>query len=250
MYLTKPSHVSKQIVRHGVHEKGLTSYILDNVKKGDFVVDLGANIGYYTLIFAKLVGQEGQVIAFEPAISNFKILQKNITKNCYTNTKLENLAVSNVNEQSKLYHSKTDTGSHRMAESQTVDNDITEIVNVITLDKYFKTKVLTRDISLIKMDMEGSEFNALKGMENILKNTKKLTIVMEFAPFALKEAQSNPEDLIDYLDSFGFSFQYFKKESSPPTDTNKQYLKDYAINATGVWGYADVINLVCKKNIS
>lgn len=248
MYLTKPSLVSREIVRFGVHEKGITDYVFSTIKKGDFVVDLGANIGYYTLIFAKLVGQEGQVVSFEPEISNFKILQKNIRKNHYNNTKIENSAVSNKNEKTKLYLSKMGTGTHRLFEAPIIDNGVTQIVNVTTLDDYLKNNGMMQNISLIKMDIEGSEFNALQGMETILKTSKELKIIMEYAPFALKEAQTDPKELIDYLDSFGFSFKYFEKNSLTPKDTNRDYLKTRAEGDTGVWGNADVIDLVCTKN--
>jgi len=85
-------------------------------------------------------------------------------------------------------------------------------------------------------------------MENVLRTAKDLKIVMEYFPFALKEAHTDPNDLIDYLDSFGFSFEYFKKDSLTPVDTNKEYLKNMAENDTGAWGNANIIDLVCTKN--
>jgi len=155
MYLTKPSFVSSNLVKNGIHEKLETEYIFRTIKNGNVVVDLGANIGYFTLIFAKLVGIEGQVIAFEPELSNFKILQKNIKKNHYKNTIAENLAISNKILEAKLFLSKTNTGSHRMYKSKTEDlfttdgflkNPIKTTLEYQKLLEYEKQRILPRNL--------------------------------------------------------------------------------------------------------
>ncbi|MCG2725697.1 MAG: FkbM family methyltransferase [Elusimicrobia bacterium] len=84
-------------------ESFMTEFVKKVIKKGDIVLDLGAHIGYYTLIFAKLVGNEGKVIAFEPSPNNFALLKKNIGINGYKNVILKQKAVSNKNENIKLY---------------------------------------------------------------------------------------------------------------------------------------------------
>ena len=68
-----------------LHEKTIVNLVKNEIKKGDVVIDIGAHIGYYTVLFAKLVGPEGRVFAFEASPTNFKILKKNVDVNGYQN---------------------------------------------------------------------------------------------------------------------------------------------------------------------
>jgi len=74
----------------------ITDVLKKNVKKGDTVVDIGAHIGYFTIILSDLVGNDGKVIAFEPNPITFSILKKNIETNSLSNVILENLAISDI----------------------------------------------------------------------------------------------------------------------------------------------------------
>ena len=67
------------------YEGNETELVKREIKEGDLVIDVGANIGYYTLIFAKLVGEKGKVYAFEPEPRSFKLLKKNVEENKYQN---------------------------------------------------------------------------------------------------------------------------------------------------------------------
>lgn len=137
-----------------------------NIHLGNTVLDIGANIGYYTLIMSKLVGSTGKVYAFEPEPKNFEILKKNIELNKLDNVILEQKALSNIDGVTYLQLSK-DSGQHRLS-----DHGVK--VESITLDSYFGG-----GIDFIKMDAEGSEYKIFKGMKNALKN-KNLKIVTEF----------------------------------------------------------------------
>jgi len=102
---------------NGVYEPFETELVRKEVKKGDVVLDIGANIGYYTLIFAKLVGQEGEVLAFEPDPNNFALLKKNIEINGYRNVSLLQKAVSNRSGKIRLYLSDSNPGAHTIYDS-------------------------------------------------------------------------------------------------------------------------------------
>lgn len=78
---------------HGIYEPLETELAKKEVKKGNVVLDIGANIGYYTLIFAKLVGEDGKVFAFEPDPTNFALLKKNVEMNGYKNVMFVQKAV-------------------------------------------------------------------------------------------------------------------------------------------------------------
>lgn len=119
---------------------------------GELVLDIGANIGYYTLLMSKMVGESGKVYAFEPEPKNFEILQKNIKLNNANNVVIEKLALSDKVGRSFIALSE-DSGQHRISDSGLE-------IQTTTIDEYFGNK----KIDFIKMDAEGSEGKILRGM--------------------------------------------------------------------------------------
>src|SRR3989344_942009 len=147
MYLDEDDSLRLSIF--GVYEPSQTELIKQEVKEGDTVLDIGANIGYYTLIFAKLVGPRGKVYAFEPDPKNFSLLKKNIKINSYDNVVLINKAISDKTEKIKLYFSSNNKASHTIYGSEKNTNFVT--IDSIKLDDYFKTN--EQDISFVKIDV-------------------------------------------------------------------------------------------------
>ncbi len=239
IYLQKHSFVSKCLVRRGIHEETLTKFVINEIKKGDVVLDVGANIGYYTLIFAKIVGENGHVFAFEPEPSNFNLLKKNVMVNNYRNVSLEKIVISNKNGNTKLYLSKTNAGSHRIYLSNTVKNNFIN-VEMKTLDEYFKNNSIRDKISFIKMDVEGSEIGVIKGMNSILEN-KKLTVMLEFDPRQIKNYGASPEDLLNILANHGFSFSYEDKQKCRLEKCKMNDLLKFVKNS-------EYTILICTKN--
>ncbi len=185
-----------------IYEKNETNFVKDSVNKGDIVIDIGANIGYYTLMFAKLVGDTGKIYSFEPDPRNFFILEKNIQINGYNNVILEKKAVSNKLGKSTLYVNENSAESS-MHKPNNVINEI--YVDLITLDNYFEVNSITPDF--IKIDIEGYELNALKGMESILQSSNKTKIMIEYNPLTKKELKSDPMDNLTFLSELGFKFK-------------------------------------------
>jgi FkbM family methyltransferase len=157
----------------GVYEPFETELVKKEIRKGDVVLDVGANIGYYTLIFAKLVGENGKVFAFEPDPSNFALLKKNVEINGYKNITLVQKAVSNKTGKTKLYLSDRNLGDHRIYDSHDGRRYIE--IDAIRLDDYFKD--YNGKIDFIKMDIQGAEGGAIQGMRSLLKKSKNVKIV-------------------------------------------------------------------------
>ena len=178
-----------------------TDIVKSNVKKNDIVVDVGANIGLHTLNMARIVGNTGQVFAFEPDPSNFEILKKNVKINNYKNIILEQKAVGDKHGRTTLYQSDH-PGKHRIF-PQTEQAKSQVQVELTNLDNYFDSD-MTNKINFIKIDVEGLEFNVLKGMKNILKNSKKIKILFEFMPENTMEVGFTPIELLNYLTSNDF----------------------------------------------
>lgn len=196
-------------IRDNGKEHLTTELFKQAVKKGYTVVDIGANIGYFTLLGARLVGKEGKVYAFEPEPNNYEMILKNVTLNGYSNVVATQKAVSDVARKVKLYLSKTDVGAHTLREQhahpqfdQGQFGDFVE-VDAITLDKFFEDK--EKSINVVKMDCEGSEMAALLGMDKIIKVNKNLKMFIEFYPSAIREMGYSPEEFVHKLFDYGFS---------------------------------------------
>jgi len=174
-----------------------TKLFNDIIKNGEVLVDVGANIGYFTLLMAKLSGSSGKIFSFEPENKNFEILEKNVKINNYQNVVLEKKGVSDRNGVNKFFLSSKNTGMHSL---QKIRDDSKEVkIDVIKLDDYFFTLDLVEKISLIKIDVEGAEFQVLNGMKTILKN-KNLKLLIEFIPDHLKKHGTNPSDVLKILE--------------------------------------------------
>lgn len=178
-----------------IHDPLQTELIKKFVKNGDTVIDVGAHIGYYTLLLAGLVGKKGQVYAFEPSPENFKILKKNVKINGYTNVTLVNKALSNQPGLLNLYLSQFSQADHQTYYTKAQKPFIK--VRAATLDKYFKN--LKKEISFIKIDVQGFESKIIKGMDNLLSKNKRLKILIEFWPLGISNSKENPKELLEIL---------------------------------------------------
>ena len=183
-----------------------TQTMKDNVLPGNIVVDLGANIGYFTCLLAKLVGEDGKVFAFEPDPRNLKLLRRNIQENDYKNVIIADKAVSDVNGSCTLYSSQKKFGANRIFESKKKQtHDFIPIKSeTICLDDYFEKQNLLKKIDFIKIDIEGSEFRAFNGMKKILELNNNLKIFTEIAPSLLEDAGSSEKQILDFLQEHEF----------------------------------------------
>ncbi len=162
-----------------------TEIVKNNVDKNDVVVDVGANIGYYTLLMAK---NNAFVYSYEPEPTNFDLLKKNVLLNNFSsNVKLYNKAVSNFFGHSKLVLSEHSTGQHKLVNSRFGTKLIDIEVIKIELDK----------INFAKIDVEGAELNVLKGMKTLPNK-----MLIEFNSMNLEEFGTNPQDFLNFLNNY------------------------------------------------
>lgn len=215
-----------------------TKLVKNLVKEGDVALDIGAHIGYYTLLLAKLVGKSGKVIAFEPDPDNFQLLKKNVIANGYTNTVLESKAVSNMVGTATLYRSVLDSAQSRLHSSGFCESSQ---VDTVTLDNYFKG--YEGGIDFIKIDAEGAEASIVQGADSVLRRNPNVTILTEFFPSMIKSYGSDPGEYLRRLTMYGYSFYDIdeKNMSVVPTDTHT-ILSTYSIGPTETY-----TNLLCVK---
>ena len=181
------------------------------VKPGDTVVDAGANIGYYTVIASRLVGDQGKVYAFEPEPVNFAMLHKNVHLNGLTNVVLEQKALSNRKGTLKLYIAEQNKGDHRIYQPEGESRASVD-VEAVRLDEYFQG--YPPGIDVLKTDTQGADGLILQGMSGLLQGrTDGPTIFMEFWPYALKGMGTDAGDLLKWLQSSGYRFYDFHPAS-------------------------------------
>jgi FkbM family methyltransferase len=184
---------------NGIFEPQEIELVKQQVSLGDTVLDIGANIGYYTLIFAKLVGEHGKVFAFEPDPTNFALLKKNVEINGYSNVILVPKAVSNENKKAKLYLCEQNKGMHRVYNSVFCNDSID--IEFLRLDDYFQDD----KINFIKIDIEGAEYAAIQGMRNLLNRNREAKLLTEFSPAASLENGIDSTDYLKILVDLGFN---------------------------------------------
>lgn len=166
------------------------------VRECDTVIDIGANIGYFTVLLANLVGPQGKVYAFEPDPRNFQLLKQTIEKNGWTNVIAEQKAISDKEGEFTLYQGREWTGN-----SLTPNNYVsTTTIQVTNLDNYLPHE---KNIKLVKMDMDGSEPLAIAGMSKLIKRNPGIYVMAEYEPGNVKRYLKNPLDFITIAEKQG-----------------------------------------------
>lgn len=150
----------------GEYEKAELTSIKQFLKHDSVFIDIGANIGLYTLFASKIITENGQIISFEPFSQNFNSLVKNISLNGFSNVCLKKMAIGEKNGVINLYYDENEK-NFGMVSAISLEKGIQEEVKVITLDSYLKNESFDK-IDLVKIDIEGFEYSALLGMRNTL----------------------------------------------------------------------------------
>jgi|GEM_PF-880331 len=233
--------LGQRLLNEGVYEAFETSLINSLVKPGMNTLNIGANIGYYTVQHSKLVGDTGTVYAFEPESINFDLLMKNLKENKCDNTKAFQSAVGDKNGQMTLYIDCINRGAMSMHPKNIVGDSGKVTVQSITLDDYVEKNIISKKIDLIQMDTQGSEAMIVRGAQNMLTENKPL-IIMEFWPFGLYSLDDDPQELLETLEQIGykyiFSIDENKQELIPVNTIN---LIEQCVGRPDKKGYTNII---------
>ena len=202
------SAVSNHLFVHKTWEPEETQLVANLLKPGDVFVDIGANIGYFTLLASTSVGPAGRVFAFEPEPRNFALLCKNSQVNHCSNVRCEAKAVTNVNQPLEIHLSSFNFGDHRIFASHD-DEEYNRgrqrtrtRIEGIALDSYLPPG---SRVDFIKMDIQGAEYFAIQGMKRVLTDNPAVMLLIEFWPHGLREAGVEPSALLDEFALLGLS---------------------------------------------
>ena len=182
------------------HETGTVSLVKKILHPKMIVINIGANVGFYSLLSAKLVGSMGKIFAFEPGVNALEFLELNVQINNYSNMTIIPKAVSNFTGNSDLHIHESITGNSLFplgeGESKTIS------VPTISIDKFLEEKDIQIDLLII--DAEGAEQFILEGSQNIFKTNPKLNVILEFNPKSLKLAGTDAKSFLELIKQLGF----------------------------------------------
>lgn len=215
---------------------------LSLVDDGDIVFDIGANRGYYTILFSHLVGKQGQVYAFEPVPPTFNQLNMTVlSEKIFDNIELNNLALGNTNSEINIYMPDQDDGQASLAKTHSVGSWInTEVVNeypckVVKLDDYVKDNAVRR-LDFVKCDVEGYELLALQGATEVIGKYLPIIYLEVFDQWTTSFGYL-PNDILDFLSPFGYSQFYLVGQES-------QCISEPIANINSLSGCANLICIV------
>jgi len=228
--------IAGDLIYNGEYEP-MTTRVFKHILKPDMrVIDVGANVGYFTLLSASIVGNKGRVYSFEPEQKNFNELLSNIELNGYKNVTANRKAVDSKNGIAQFSVSRFEPGRHSLI-ADTMGGKIDKVdVETIRLDDAVKGK-----IDLIKTDTEGNEFGVIQGAEKLLRQ-KDIKLIVEFFSINNNNARYTFMELWELIKGQGFEYMYLLDERK-----HELIQADYANIKHHVVGLKYSGNVLCSK---
>lgn len=197
-----------------IFESGTIYFIKDYLRAGQTVLDVGANVGYFSLLFSQIVGNTGQVIAFEPGDFSFNLLKQNKELNQYHWLKIYQAALGEddkivsfnsgepgmdvYNSLGDICHPSADASKFKKIQIQQFKGD-----------NWFEQHNIS-SIDLMKIDVEGGEYGVIKGMLKMFEN-KRISILLIEITYEMSESFGyQPSDIIELLKKFGYQWFYLQ----------------------------------------
>ena len=215
--------VSKSLVFQSNYEFNETNLVKKVIKPGWTVIDVGANFGWYSIHFAQLVGQNGNIFSFEPIPETYEELNSNIKLNSCQNIKAFDFALGNkvgtISFGVPNFDGGSGTSSEFLKYSKRIQTTMRKLDDVIKEQKINK-------VDFIKADIEGGELNMLKGAEKLLEDFRP-KILIEIVDMHCQRFGHFPVDVYQFLINKGYKGLFIGNEYTHWVD-NIQYTKEKA----------------------
>jgi FkbM family methyltransferase len=225
----------------GTYERGTVALIRRIMGQDMTLVDLGANIGYFSLVAAQTMGGAGRVYSFEPDPDTYNILERNVTANGFDNViEAISAAIADHEGTATFHQYVNDAGSSSLTLRELPIRD-SIMVEVTTLDLWAEARGWP-DIDIVKMDIEGAEVAALNGMREVSSKNEGLRLIIEFNAEALGSASSGHEELFASLRELGFKKLFVINDRSLKMFSLERGTKRLLRRAR--W---EPVNLYCEK---
>lgn len=210
-------------------ERTINRLIESNLAAGDVFLDVGANVGFFTVTASRIVGRDGQVHSFEPLPAIAALLRRTVEFNSLVNVKVIEAAVGAQAGNATMAVMKDSAYSHLLERATDVDADHGSWhaleVKVICLDQYV-AEALPGLPRLMKLDIEGAEVEALEGAQYLLSDPQGPDVICEVHESHLARFNHTPTEVFDRFLSLGY--QALDPETLKPVDVG--YLSDRRYN--------------------
>jgi len=196
--------LSEIIYQQGCHEPDLTSKLLPFIKPGMTVFDIGANIGFFTVLMARRVGASGSVHAFEINPNVLDLLEENIRIARVDNVRIARLAAARNNGESEFFVPRAgDEGEGSLKSSNRYEAEGTIKVRTVALDDYIRENAIGR-VDLVKIDIEGGESEAFEGARQLLSSPQRPVLMFEALDTACNNFGVTWLDVVEKVKGFGY----------------------------------------------
>lgn len=218
---TRDRLLAPWLLMDGLWESDATAWMHDTLRPGAVMVDVGANIGYFTVLAAQLVGPEGRVVAVEASPGLADIVRRNVAMNGHlpTVTVWQRAAWSGLDRlrlHQRVHYGANSSLAGAAAEHLEALADREEEVEVeaVALDDLLGG--LER-IDVLKLDVEGAEVHALRGLAGTVAAHPEMTLMVEWAPEQIRRMGDQPEEVVALLTGAGFAMKLMERDLAPIT---------------------------------
>jgi len=185
-------------LKEGRFEPETVKLFVGALRPGMVVLDVGAYLGYYTFLAARQVGEKGKVYAFEPDPSSYRFLEHNIHLNGYSNIVAVSKAASSRGRIRNLYLNTSDPTMTSLLPRKGWEKTV--LVECTSLDEFLGDQ----KVNVIKLDVEGAELSALRGVAKIIAKSTCVRVFVELNPISLSEGGFSSEVLLEEVEKLGF----------------------------------------------
>jgi FkbM family methyltransferase len=217
IYIYAGNEICRSIFLTGCYEPNEFCLLERILRPGMTFIDVGANIGLYTVFAGTRVGREGVIVAVEPSSREFGRLKENTNLNKLTNVRLLQIAVSNFSAEAQLLVATEEKSGHNTLGAFGYDSVVlanTELVHVEPLDNIINEEGLQR-VDVIKMDIEGAELFALQGAICTLKRFHPI-IMLELSDRTLQNQKCSSTDVWQFLTQHGYRIYTYSNTNGVP----------------------------------
>lgn len=222
----------------GLYEQPETRLVQAVLGSGDVFLDVGANVGYYSLLAAQIVGAGGQVHAFEPMPQNGAALRHTVRENGITNIVVNQVAVGAGPGSLDLFVSDQQIGNSGWA-SVVPSGRRAKMVTVerVAIDDYLTSRSIGR-VNLVKLDIEGGELDAFRGMRSLLALPDAPDLLFEVNPDLLERLGSDSRDLTRTISEQGYALYRVELPGLKPVEPDQKIARLanlFCTKAPGRW---------------
>lgn len=237
--------ISERLRKEGIWEAYETALSVKLLGPGQTYIDVGANIGYYSVIASCCVGENGSVISYEPDADNFALLNKNIAANQLRNVQSFPYALYDKDGIGKLYLSSDNFGDHRIYQSP--EDREHKSIPLINGSQHLST--LCDRVDFIKIDTQGAEFFVLNGlMDVVMRNKDHLRMIIEVCPYGIRKSGSHGLKLLQLLDSTGMQYHIIDHIGHALIPAESHHLSDWIKSLDDDLLNEGFINLLVSPN--